>query len=235
MNEFTCLIVEDEPFAMEIIESYVAKIPYLKSVASCASAFEAAAVLQKENIDILITDIQMPQINGIELIKSLSNPPLVIITTAHPDYAVEGFDLGVIDYLLKPIAFDRFFKAINKAKEVLENKNKKPETVNKNHYFIKDGYKLTKILFDDILYVEGLKDFIKIVTKEKNYVIYMRMKDMEEILSKNLFYRVHKSYIINTAKIKHLMGNMVEMSDAQQITVAQSNRDGLIKMLGIKG
>lgn len=237
-KKINCLIVDDEPFARDLLQSFAQKIPYLQVIAVCENAFEAADILQsKQPVDVLITDIQMPQINGMELIKSLPAPPQVIITTAHPDYAVEGFELGVADYLLKPVSFERFFKAINRVNTVLE-KNKtdgKPisSPIN-NHLFIKDGTKLTKILFDDILYIEGLKDFISIITVNKKIVTYMRLKDMEEMLPHSRFLRVHKSYIVNLTAIKAITGNSVEMANTDSIIIAKQNKPELIRLLGIK-
>lgn len=238
-KKINCLIVDDEPFARDLLQSFTGRIPFLQIVAICENAFEAADILQsKEQVDVLITDIQMPQINGIELIKSLPSPPLVIITTAHPNYAVEGFELDVIDYLMKPLSFERFFKAINKCNAILESNkimSRQTTTINKNHLFVKDGYKLSKILFDDILYVEGLKDYIKIVTKDKNVITYMRMKSIEESLPHDSFFRVHKSYIINLSAIKSITGNSIEITNAADtIVISKQNKGELIRLLGIR-
>lgn len=235
-HQINCLLVDDEPLARELMLSFIQKISFLNPVAICENAFDAAELLQSNPVDLLITDIQMPQINGIELIKSLPYPPAIIITTAFPDFAIDGFDLGVVDYLVKPVSFDRFFKAINKVKLALEigkQKTSEKAVPALNHLFVKDGYKLTKVLFDDIVYIEGLKDYIKVVARQRNIVTYMRMKNIEEILPPTLFFRTHKSYIINLLAIKSIIGNSIEMINSDSITISRQNKSQLTQLLGI--
>lgn len=236
-TKINCLIIDDEPLARELLESYIGRIPFISLVKSCQDAFEAIDILQTNTIDLLITDIQMPKINGLELIKSLSNPPFVIFATAFPDYAIDGFHLDAVDFLLKPISFERFFKAINKAKKDIEQKGAKPTVTNKNmhHLFVKDGYKLSKILFEDILYIEGMKDYIKIVTKQKNIVTYMRMKSIEQVLPSDHFIRIHKSYIIHVSAIKFILGNSIELHNNESIIISKQYKQILNEKLGIEG
>ncbi len=233
-----CIIVDDEPLARELLESFVERIPFLSLVKSCQDAFDAIDVLQTNTIDLLITDIQMPKINGLELIKSLSNPPFIIFATAYSNYAIEGFDLNAVDFLLKPISFERFLKAINKAKKDIEQKDAKPP-INKHqvlqHLFVKDGQRLSKILFEDIYYIEGMKDYIKIVTKQKNIVTYMRMKSIEEVLPEDSFLRIHKSYIIHVTAIKSIIGNSIELVNNDSIIISKQHKQILIEKLGIDG
>ncbi|PSL49406.1 LytTR family two component transcriptional regulator [Chitinophaga niastensis] len=231
-----CLVVDDEPFAREIMETYIARLPYLELVAFCENAFDATDILQQHTVDLLFSDIQMPRINGVEMIRSLPNPPLVVFATAFPEYAIEGFELDVVDYLVKPFPFDRFLKAVTKAKNILHQK--KEESAKQQaaaHLFVKDNFKLTKVLFDDIYYVEGMKDYVKLVTKQKNIVTYMRMKNLEAILPSDRFIRIHKSYIVQANAIKAIMGNSAELVNNESIIIAKQYKQQLNKILGIAG
>lgn len=235
----TCLVVDDEPFARDLMENYIGRVPYLQPVAFCENAFDAMNELQRQSVDLLFSDIQMPNINGIEMIRSLSNPPFVIFTTASKDHAIAGFELDAVDYLVKPISFERFLKAVNKARNHIGQRQQpvaepaKPKTNHANHLFVKDNNKLTKILFDDIYYVEGMKDYIKIVCREKNIITYMRMKAIEDILPPDQFMRIHKSYIVRLQSIKSIMGNTVELVNGQSVVISKSSRQDLKRLLGI--
>ncbi|HEU4552186.1 MAG TPA: LytTR family DNA-binding domain-containing protein [Chitinophaga sp.] len=240
MKKIKCIIVDDEPLSRELLENHIERIPFLELVKSCADAFDAIDVLQTDTIELLITDIQMPRINGLELIKSLSNPPFLIFATAFSNYAIEGYDLNAVDFLLKPISFERFLKAINKAKKDIDQKNGEGPAVANNkqqvqHLFVKDGQRLSKILFEDILYIEGMKDYIKIVTKQRNIVTYMRMKSIEEVLPESQFIRIHKSYIIHVPAIKSVLGNSIELVNNESIIISKQHKQMLIEKLGIDG
>jgi DNA-binding LytR/AlgR family response regulator len=237
----TCLVVDDEPFARDLMENYIGRVPYLQPVAFCENAFDAINELQRQSVDLLLSDIQMPNINGIEMIRSLSNPPFVIFTTASKDHAIAGFELDAVDYLVKPISFERFLKAVNKARNHISQRQQqaantepaKPKASPSNHLFVKDNNKLTKILFEDIYYVEGMKDYIKIVCRDKNIITYMRMKVMEDVLPADQFMRIHKSYIIRLQAIKSIMGNTVEVVNGQTVIISKSSRQDLKRLLGI--
>ncbi|MCW3462841.1 LytR/AlgR family response regulator transcription factor [Chitinophaga nivalis] len=233
----TCLVVDDEPYARDLMENYIARIPFLQPVAFCENAFDAIDVLQRQSVDLLFSDIQMPNINGIEMIRSLSNPPFVVFTTASPAYAITGFELDAVDYLVKPISFERFLKAVNKARSHIQQKKQQfvQEVVKQqpNHLFVKDGYKLSKVLFEDIYYVEGMKDYIKIVCKQKNIITYMRMKVIEDTLPPDQFVRIHKSYIVRIQAIRSIVGNSAELINNESVIISKSNRQDLIKLLGI--
>lgn len=237
----TCLVVDDEPFARDLMENYIGRVPYLQPVAFCESAFDAINELQRQPVDLLFSDIQMPNINGIEMIRSLSNPPFVIFTTASREHAIAGFELDAVDYLVKPISFERFLKAVNKARNHIGQRQPpvvpveavKPKVSHTNHLFVKDNNKLTKILFDDIYYVEGMKDYIKIVCRDKTVITYMRMKVMEDVLPADQFMRIHKSYIIRLQAVKSLMGNTVEVVNGQTVIISKSSRQELKRLLGI--
>ncbi|RFS24689.1 DNA-binding response regulator [Chitinophaga silvatica] len=238
-----CLVVDDEPFARDLMENYISRIPFLHPVAFCENAMEAIEVLQTQQIDLLLSDIQMPNINGLEMIRSLSNPPFIIFTTASRDHAIAGFELDAVDYLVKPISFERFLKAVNKARTTIQQKSlqsiaaeaAKPKAAANNHLFVKDNNKFTKILFDDILYIEGMKDYIKIICQDKSIITYMRMKGIEDLLPSDQFFRIHKSYIVRLQAIKSLMGNTVEVVNGQNIIISKTARQDLKRLLGIAG
>lgn len=239
----TCLVVDDEPFARDLMENYIARIPFLQPVAFCEDAMEAIDVLQRQHIDLLFSDIQMPNINGLEMIRSLSDPPFIIFTTASREHAIAGFELDAVDYLVKPISFDRFLKAVNKARTIIQQKHlqllaaevARPKTSPVNHLFVKDNNKFTKISFDDILYIEGMKDYIKILCQDKTVITYMRMKGIEDVLPADQFFRIHKSYIVRLQAIKSLMGNTVEVINGHSIIISKTARQDLKRLLGIAG
>jgi two-component system, LytTR family, response regulator len=214
---FKCLIVEDEPLARSLLTEYVRKVPYLELVEACSSPLAAIELLHKNSIDVLFLDIQMPEITGITLLKTLQKKPLVILTTAYSEYALESYELDVLDYLLKPITFERFLKAVDKASQRLMVKSNPIPTESQSgleppssFVFVKDGTKLVKVRFDDILYVEGLKDYVTIHTKQQKIVTLQRLKALEEQLPANKFIRIHHSYIVALDAI-----NMVHKGEVQ--------------------
>lgn len=227
------MIVDDEPLAHDIIENYVGKIPDMEIVAKCDNAIEANDMLQKMDIDLVFLDIQMPQMTGIQWMKSLTNPPKVIFTTAYAEYAVEGFDLNAVDYLLKPIAFDRFLKAVNKVKAG-NGTEASSVTSAEDFFFVKADKKLMKVHFSEILYVEGLKDYV-IIKKEQGRVIALQtMKSLEVKLPSDMFMRVHRSYIVNIQQIKAVVGNTIEIIEsgaAKHIPIGKNYKEDLIKII----
>lgn len=232
-----CLIVDDEPLAQDILETYVNKVPDLELVAKCPNAVEARQILKTEQIDLLFLDIQMPEITGLDFMRSLNNPPSVIFTTAYANYAVEGFNLNAIDYLLKPISFDRFLKAVNKVEERISagNGGNNPQQ-NSNepddYVFVKTDKKMVKIKYKDIQYIEGLKDYVMIYTGEGRHVTLMTMKSLEEQLPDRMFKRIHKSYIISVDKINAVVGQMVEIDGASKlIPVGNSYKEQFFKII----
>jgi len=226
------LIIDDEPLALDILENYIERIPELELVARCDNAIDANECIQNEDVDLVFLDIQMPQMTGIELIKSLRNPPKFVFTTAYTEYAVDGFELDALDYLVKPIAFERFMKAFNKYRESVELK---PGMNNADEFFfVKADKKLIKIHFNEILYIEGLKDYV-IIKKEKGRVIALQtMKSLESKLPSNTFMRVHRSYIVNIDKIKAIVGNSIELIEGGQvkhIPIGKNYKDDLIAIV----
>jgi two-component system, LytTR family, response regulator len=204
VTNYSCLIVEDEPLARNLITEYVKKIPYLTLVKACGDPMEALEVLRSTSVDILFLDIQMPEITGITLLKILQKKPMVILTTAYSEYALESYELDVVDYLLKPITFDRFLKALEKinqrsstlASSPVSSIEKSQSEAPPNFVFVKDGTKLVRVNFDDILYVEGLKDYVTIHTKQQKVISLQRLKTLEQQLPADRFVRIHHSYII---------------------------------------
>lgn len=224
-----CIIADDEKLARNLVENYVSKIPYLELVASCKNGIEVNNLLQEQEIDLLITDIQMPEILGTDLVKSLSHPPLVIFTTAYKDYAIEGFELSAVDYLLKPFAFERFLTAVNKAKDIhdgqLENKD---VSLKKDFLTIKADHKLYKVQYKDIRFIEGQREYVSFHTPTGRITALMSLKKLEESLPSELFIRCHKSYIINKTMVSALEGNSLAILD-KSIPIGQSYKERVVQ------
>ncbi|MBU2650466.1 MAG: LytTR family DNA-binding domain-containing protein [Bacteroidetes bacterium] len=207
-----CVIVDDEPLALDLLESYVRKTPFLELKGRCNNAFEALNLLEQEDIDLLFLDIQMPELSGLQLSRAIRKEQKVIFTTAFEQYALEGFKVDALDYLLKPFSYEEFLNAAVRAKEwfglVTGKKNVQEET---RSIFVKSDYKLVRIELEDILYIEGLKDYAKIwlQDKEKPVMTIKSMKAMEELLPQNEFMRVHRSFIVNLSKIKTIERNRI--------------------------
>ena len=230
-----CLVVDDEPLALDILVDYIEKIPSLELVRATTSAFEALTLAQENKVDLIFLDVQMPELTGIQFLKILKGKCDVILTTAYPEYALDGYDLDVTDYLLKPIAFDRFYKAVQK---VSNNKsaagNSAAETVYVQNapdfIFVKTEHKIQKIYLDDILYIEGLKDYISIFTPSERVITLQNMKKMEEVLPFKRFVRVHKSYIVSLDKIESIERSRIQIKD-KTIPVGDTYRDNFFKVI----
>ena len=217
--EIKGLIIDDEPLARNVIQEYAKKLPSLKIIGECNDAICAHQVLQNNAIDLLFLDINMPKLSGIEFLKTLKNPPLVILTTAYSEYALEGYELDVIDYLKKPYSFERFCKAYFRAEELLTLKQSslKTEAVEKqfDFLFIKSDKKSIKVKISDICYIEGLGDYIKLYLTDKKLVTNLSMKKIESLLPTEQFYRIHKSFIISINKIESIEGNTVKIGNSK--------------------
>ncbi|MEQ1584625.1 MAG: LytTR family DNA-binding domain-containing protein [Cyclobacteriaceae bacterium] len=203
-----CLVIDDEPIARKGLEEYVADVPYLQHMGSFENAVEAASYLSKHPIDLIVLDIRMPKLSGIDFLKSLMEPPLVILATAYPDYALESYSLDVIDYLLKPIAFERFLKATQKAFDFQLLKQQGIEK-RPDYFFIKVNHQFEKISYADILYIEAMQNYCIVHTPDKKLITYLTLTHMQEKLPANRFMKVHKSYIIALEKIQALDGNIL--------------------------
>jgi len=195
-----CLIIDDEPSSQNVLKSFIHKIEYLEVVAICNSALEALEYLKSNAVDLFFLDINMPQLSGIDFYKSLKNPPKVIFTTAYSAYALDGFEVDAIDYLLKPFSFDRFVKAVSKVKDLNDAKI--------DYIVVKSDKKLHQIKIDDIYFVEGLGDYIKVHLKDNFLVTYKSLKMMRDSLPKSTFIQVHKSFILNKNKLEYIEGNL---------------------------
>jgi len=208
-----CIIVEDERLAQDVIKNHLEKTSRFKLVGTYRNALEAKEALAKEEVDLIFLDIQLPGMTGLNFLRSLSNPPLVVFTTSYPEYALESYEFNVIDYLLKPISFERFSKTI--AKIVDGNLFKMAaddiKPASREHIFIKSNSKFFRVGFSDIIYIEGMKDYLKIHSTENVIITHQTMSEMENILPSNQFIRIHKSYIIAATRIKTVFGNSVDM------------------------
>lgn len=214
MKKYKCLIVDDEELARELIATHVQQLPDFEIVALCASAIEASSILKKERVDLLFLDIEMPVLKGTEFLKNLANKPKVIFTTAHREYAIESYELNVVDYLLKPIVFNRFFKAIEKFLEtqtVVETIQQKEKV---SHIFVQSNKKNIKVLLEDILYIESIKDYIKIHTTNERLVIKHGISAFEDKLD-DRFVRVHRSYIVNSNKVTAFTKQDIEIGNIE--------------------
>lgn len=227
-----CLAIDDEPLALELLEDNISKVPFLERVASCSNPIEAFKILETESIDLIFLDIQMPGLTGLQFIQSLSKKPLFILITAYEKYALESYNLDVVDYLVKPVALDRFVRACHKAKELYELRNTPAiPTSNTNpsreYMFVNADYSLVKINFEDVLYVEGLKDYVKIVLKSnpaKPVITRTTLKQMEEDLPNPPFLRVHKSFIINKDQITTIRKTGVSIGNVE-IPVSENYKE----------
>ena len=229
-----CVIVDDEPLAREILGQYVAQNQELQLVGSCKNANEVLDLLRKEPVDVLFLDIQMPGISGMALMKSLENPPLVVFTTAYDQYAVEGYEVSAVDYLLKPISPERFNNAVTKVAEIVRLKQLEKSSSNDvNYMFVRADYQDIKVPFDEIMYVEGLKDYVKIVTKDKRIVTLTNIKGMMEKLPEHQFLRVHKSYIVAKDKVQTVKGNIITIAD-KEIPIGLTFKDNFKKAMNLK-
>lgn len=213
----TCLAVDDEPLALDLLEDNIKKVSNLKLMKRCSNALEANEYLQAHHVDLLFLDIQMPGISGIQFLKSLyQKPPMVIFITAYEEYAIEGYNLDVVDYLLKPVSFDRFLKAVNKASEKIRAEKTTPVIASDNipHLFVNADYSLVRIDLNDILYIEGLKDYVKIFLQSATRPVITRlsMKGLEEKLSGDQFVRVHKSFIVAINKIASIRKGRISIT-----------------------
>ena len=238
MNEkYNVIIVDDEYLAQKLLQDYVSKVESLQLVATCSNAFEAIEALKNNKVDIMLLDIQMPDLTGLELVKSLEKKPAVIFTTAYSEYAVDAVNLAVSDYLLKPFDFPRFIQAVNKAIGHVPPKSKnvpKPsaDTISRSNDFItvKADYKLYKINYDDLLFIEGQHEYVTFHTKERRITALFALKDLEELLPKDRFVRVHKSYIVSFKHIQELDKSDVTVNGTK-IPVGASYREELLARL----
>lgn len=232
MKKYNVLIVDDEFLARKLIQEYVQKIEFLNLVDCCSDGIKAMDVLRNEKIDILLLDIQMPDLTGMELLKTIENQPATILTTAYSDYAVDAFELGVVDYLLKPFDFPRFLQAINKAVDARQKENTAAESAQTpaDYIMVKADYKLYKINFCDLMFIEGQHEYVTFHTKTKRVTALYSLKNLEDTLPKDKFVRVHKSYIVALDYIEDIDKTTITVA-GNKISIGASYRDELIEKL----
>jgi len=210
-----CIIVEDETLAQNVIQAHLQRTDQFELIGVCSNALEAKEILDKKEVDLIFLDIQLPGMTGLNFLRTLKNPPLVVLTTAYAEYALESYEFNVIDYLLKPISYERFSKTIDKIVEGrLFTQTSKEKEHSHDHIFIKSNSKFFKVNFSEIIYIEGMKDYLKIHTADYKLVTHQTMNEMEKILPAKQFIRVHKSYIIALAHVKSIYGNNIETGKA---------------------
>lgn len=231
--KITCIIVEDEPLGMNLMQNHIGKVPYLELKGSFADPVKAIAFLRENTVDLMFSDIQMPGITGISLLKIIQNPPLVIFTTAYSEYALEGYELNVVDYLIKPISFERFLKSVEKVAQRLSGNKAESlpqEEKTEDFIFVKDGTRYVRIDLSDILYIEGLKDYVAIHIPGKKVVSLQTMKSLEVILPRTRFIRIHNSYIVALQAIDFLDKEKVQIGNIF-LPVSDSYKKGLKEMV----
>ena len=236
MSKFNCLIVDDEPIARDIIQTYCNYLPALDVVGLCANAFEAKAILQEKKIDLLFLDINMPVLDGIAFLKTLKPQPQVIFTTAYKEFASDAFDLAACDYLLKPFSLDRFIIAVDKALERIQTKatnhNETLDSRAENYFFIKTDGKIHKVLYDNLLFAEAMGNYTKVVTEHLTLLPTITFSGFQELLPRALFLRVHRSFIVNKSKITHIEGNRVFIN-THEIAIGSNYKEAFLKQLGL--
>jgi two-component system, LytTR family, response regulator len=224
MSKLKCIIVEDEPLARQILEGYISRVPFLDLQGSYEDGIDAISHLRNHHVDLMFLDIHLPEMKGVTLLKTLADPPAVIVTTAYHEYALQGYELNVVDYLLKPFEFERFLTAVNK---VLKKQSQSEVTENsKDYLFVSIQLKKVKIYFSEILYVESQKEYIKIVTHDHSYLTKMSTHEIEELLPESLFKRIHRSFIIAIHKVRSFNSEMVEIHGTN-IPVGRGYKDVL--------
>jgi DNA-binding LytR/AlgR family response regulator len=231
-----CIAIDDEKLVLDLLVDNIRKVPFLDLVRSFRNPLEASETLQSEKIDLIFLDIQMPQISGLQFIRALADPPMIILVTAYQKYALAGYDLNVIDYLLKPVSFERFLKACNKAQELYELKHKDvPANETADHFFVNVEYASVKVNLDDILYIEALKDYVKIFTSKSSRPVITKVsiKSIEEKLPSQLFTRIHKSFVISVNKINSVKRDFVCIGD-KEIPIGEVYKENVNKILGAK-
>jgi DNA-binding LytR/AlgR family response regulator len=227
-----CMIVDDEPMARKVLEEYVEDIDFLELVGKAENPMKAAALLSATKADLLFLDVNMPRMSGIEFLRSSTTLPMTIMTTAYSEYAIEGFELDVVDYLVKPFSFERFLKAATKAKEYFELKNK-PSAVNREHpaenyFFVKCNGKIEKVMYDELIFIEAMLNYVVLHTESRKLVVYLTIKGVADQLPGNIFLKIHKSTIVNVMKIKGIEGNTLDLGKSK-VTISQNLHDIVLK------
>ncbi|MDQ6764314.1 MAG: LytTR family DNA-binding domain-containing protein [Bacteroidota bacterium] len=225
-----CLVVDDEPIARNGLLEHIRQIDFLNPVAECKSALDAVEYLERKDIDLIFLDIQMPRLNGIDFIKNSASLPSVIFTTAYPEHAIEGYELDILDYLLKPISFNRFLKSALKARDFIGLKNRKEVAVIKDFFFIKCNQKIEKIKMNDVLYIEGMSNYVIVHTLQKKYISYLTSRSIEEQLPHELFVRIHKSFLVAVNSIETIDGNEIKIGNFT-LPISKSYKENIMNSI----
>jgi DNA-binding LytR/AlgR family response regulator len=234
MQTYNCIIIEDEPLAAEVLQDYIRHVPFLKFMGHCSDAFYAMEALQKHDIDLMFLDIHLPKMKGLDLIKVLKKPPRIIITSAYQEYALHSYEFNVIDYLLKPIEFSRFLMAVNKMeqhKEIILPGGLIQKSTERSHLFFNVGKKKVKIFLDEILYIESMKEYIRVNAKNKSVLTKFKLSQIEEMLAENNFLRIHRSFIVAKDKIESFSATEVEVG-GKQLPIGRSYKELVIGVFG---
>ena len=232
MPQFNCIIVEDEPLAAEVLQDYIGQVSFLNLKAVCRDAIFALEILQKETVDLIFLDINLPKLKGLDFLKTLKHPPQIVITTAYHEYALQGYEYNVVDYLLKPIEFSRFLAAVNKLKaDVPQSPAAGSRNEERRYLFFNVSKKRVKIYLDEILYIESLKEYIRIYTKTRNILTKFQLGEIEEVLDKSNFLRVHRSFIVAKDKIEAFTATDIEIN-GKQVPVGRSYKELVQSLLG---
>jgi DNA-binding LytR/AlgR family response regulator len=233
MQTYKCIIVEDEPLAAEILQDYIRQVPFLKLICCCTDAFYAMDSLQKFDIDLIFLDVHLPKMKGLDLVKVLKHPPKIIITSAYQEYALEGYEFNVVDYLLKPIEFSRFLKAVNKieqTKEIVTPGRPVVLPTERVYLFFNVGKKKVKVFLDEILYIQSMKEYIRVNTKSKSILTKFKLSQVDELLSENNFLRIHRSFIVAKDKIEAFSATEVELG-GKQLPIGRSYKELVMSVL----
>ena len=225
----TCIIVDDEPVARKLLEEYIGDIDFLELVGKAENPLKANSLLNGRPVDLLFLDINMPKLSGIEFLRSSAALPPTIMTTAYTEYALEGFELDVLDYLVKPFSFERFLKACNKARDFYELKNRSGN-VPENYFFVKCEGRIEKVLYEDLIYIEAMLNYVILHTETKKMIVYLTIKGIADQLPANIFLKVHKSTIVNINKISSIAGNELDMGKTR-VTISQSLQEAVTKAI----
>ena len=233
MQTYNCIIVEDEPLAAEVLQDYIRQVPFLKLAGCCSDAFFAMESLQKFDIDLMFLDIHLPRMKGLDLINVLKKPPKIIITSAYQEYALQGYEFNVLDYLLKPIEFSRFLKAVNKieqTKETILPAKVAASPAERTYIFFNVGKKKVKIYLDEILYIESMKEYIRVNTKNKSLLTKFKLNQVDELLNENNFLRIHRSFIVAKDKIEAFSATEVELG-GKRLPIGRSYKELVMSVL----
>ncbi len=228
--KLNCLIIDDEPLARKGISEYVREVDFLHAIGECGSAAEAASLMTKHPVDLLLLDIQMPRLTGIDFLKTLTHPPMAIITTAYTEYALEGYSLDVIDYLVKPIPFDRFLKAVQKAFDFHSLRQREISTTSPEYFFVKSNGKYERVAFGDILYVESMQNYVIIHLPGQKLIVYMTLAGLEAQLPPNRFMKVHKSFVVSLEQVNSIENNEIIIKQ-MRIPISRTLKDDVLKRI----